>query len=162
MPWSGNEDELRAAYTRHLPTYRRAAEAFATAVTESLRTISLDAIAVSYRVKGYDSFRRKLEVKEYRNPFMDSPDVIGVRVIVLHNQEVKRAVEVISIDFEVLSSEAKGEQSESGYRSHHLDLRIPEKWTLVPTFRGMHELRFELQVRTALMHAWAVIEHCIY
>lgn len=162
MPWAGDEQLLRSGYLKRLPLHERAAKAFSDAVCASLRTIFLEPVAVTHRVKSYESFRRKLDSKEYGDPFHESPDVLGVRVILLRTEEVRRAVEVLSIDFNVIRDEAKGLEPGSGYRSHHLDLRVPEEWTKVPTYRRLHELRFEVQIRTALMHAWAEIEHSVY
>lgn len=162
MTWMGDEQQLRSAYAERLPLHERAAKAFATAVSESLRTIRLEPVTVTHRVKDYDSFRRKLDSKTYGNPFKDCSDIIGVRVVVLRADEIRRAVEVLSIDFDPIKDEPKGDQPGSSYRSHHLDLRVPQEWTKVPTYRLLHELRFEVQIRTALMHAWAEIEHSVY
>lgn len=162
MAWSGDEGQLRGLYSKRLPLYERAARVFADSVAASLRTINLEPVGVTCRVKNYDSFRKKLDAKEYHSPFVEITDIIGVRVVLLRTEEVRRAVEVLLIDFQVVKDEAKGVEPGSVYRSHHLDLRVPQEWTRVPSYRLLHELRFEVQVRTALMHAWAEIEHSVY
>lgn len=163
VAWSGDESLLRAEFERRRPKHERAARVFATAVQASLDTIKLEPVAVTARVKDFQSFREKIVRKGYANPFEDTTDLVGIRVIVLHERQVRRAVETIEIDFaHPLQSEQKGIEPGSGYRSHHLDLRIPNKWLPVPTFRGLGDITFEVQVRTALMHAWAEVEHAVY
>lgn len=154
---------MREEFERRRPKYDRAARVFANAIQDSLATVRLEPVAVTFRVKDYQSFREKVERKGYAHPFEDTTDIVGLRVVVLHGREVHRAVETIAIDFaHPLKSEEKGIEPGSGYRSHHLDLRVPNKWLAVPTFRGLGELVFEVQVRTALMHAWAEVEHAVY
>jgi len=48
---------------------------------------------------------------------------------------------------------------EFGYRSNHLIIKIKKDWTKTPNYRGLENLKVELQIRTILMHAWAEIEH---
>lgn len=46
-----------------------------------------------------------------------------------------------------------------GYRSLHFVITVRRKWLSAPNYRGLDDLKAEVQVRTILMHAWADIEH---
>ena len=45
-----------------------------------------------------------------------------------------------------------------GYRSHHFVCELGDK-RVVPEFQAFKGIRFEVQVRTILQHAWAEVEH---
>ncbi len=38
-------------------------------------------------------------------------------------------------------------------------VKLKKKWLEVPNYRGLEDLKAEIQIRTVLMHAWADIEH---
>lgn len=162
MAWSGDEQLLRAEYETRIPMHERAARAFASAVAESVRTVGVEPLAVGHRIKAYGSFREKMRKKGYDAPLEQTTDIIGLRVVLLRSTEVAKAIEVLKIDFDVLKHETKGAANEETYRSDHLDMRIKDEWTMVPMFRRLGQVIFEVQVRTALAHAWAEIGHGLY
>ena len=46
-----------------------------------------------------------------------------------------------------------------GYRGHHLDLRLKEASQGSPEYVRFGGLRFEVQVRTVVQHAWTVLQN---
>ncbi|MBD5559290.1 MAG: hypothetical protein HDQ87_02865 [Clostridia bacterium] len=119
---------------------------------------------IEHRVKTEESLRDKLE--RYGDRFHeldDLKDVFGARVITFYQDTVtrlgKRLEEIFEIDWDLSSN--KGdllEENEFGYLSLHYVCRLPSD-------KGYPErlanLRFEVQIRTMMQHAWAAINHDI-
>ncbi len=119
-------------------------------------------LSINYRVKNHDSFMEKIERKDYENPFEEVEDICGIRVICYYQSDIEKIKAIISKEFNTLNDENKEEILEFdqfGYRSSHFIIKIKEDWLTTPNYRGLQDLKAELQVRTILMHAWAEIEH---
>lgn len=132
------------------------------ALEQFLREKDIKVLFVGYRVKDKDSFLEKIERKQYEQPFDECEDLCGVRIICYYQSDEDKITEIISNEFEVLQSQDKEELLEAdqfGYRSKHFVVKIKNEWLIAPNYRGLENLKAEIQVRTVLMHAWAEIEH---
>ena len=113
------------------------------------------------RAKTKESFRGKIERKNYPNPMNDMHDLVGLR-IVCHYPSIVREIEKLICDtFDVISREDKASQAEPEhwrYSSIHYDCRIPAS-NSGPQYDGIKDMIFEVQVRTILQDAWATVEH---
>ncbi len=119
-------------------------------------------LSLDYRIKSYESIKEKIERKNYANPDTQIEDFCGIRIICYYQSDVKKIVDLVEKEFEIIESQNKEEllnSDEFGYRSHHLIIKIPESWQNAPNYRNLNELKAELQIRTVLMHAWAEIQH---
>lgn len=119
-------------------------------------------LSISHRVKDEQSFLEKIERKSYENPFEETEDFCGIRVICYYQSDVDKIAEIINDEFDIISDENKEEllnPDQFGYRSNHFIVRIKSNWTQAPNYRGIENYKAEIQVRTVLMHAWAEIEH---
>ncbi|WP_234572819.1 GTP pyrophosphokinase [Rhodohalobacter sp. 614A] len=119
-------------------------------------------LSVYYRVKDIDSFIKKIEQKGYQDPFKEIEDICGVRIICYYQSDVELIKKILRKELNVLEDENKEENLEFdqfGYRSTHLILTTPDKWLETPNYRGLKNVKAEVQVRTVLMHAWAEIAH---
>lgn len=119
-------------------------------------------LSINYRVKKHDSFMEKIERKSYENPFEDIEDICGIRIICYYQSDIEKIKTIVSKEFNTLNDENKEktlEFDQFGYRSTHFIIKIKEDWLTTPNYRGLQDLKAELQVRTVLMHAWAEIEH---
>jgi ppGpp synthetase/RelA/SpoT-type nucleotidyltranferase len=119
-------------------------------------------LSVSYRVKDKDSFIEKIDRKKYEKPFDEIEDICGIRIICYYKTDVDKIAEIIAKEFEVLENQDKEELLEAdqfGYRSTHFIVKIKKDWLQAPNYRGLENLKAEIQIRTVLMHAWAEIEH---
>lgn len=91
-------------------------------------------------------------------------DLAGIRVITLIEADVQKVCDLISSMFNVHTadsvnkSENLGEEK-VGYRSVHFVCDVGNARANMPEFSSYKGLCFEIQVRTALEHAWAEIEH---
>lgn len=127
-----------------------------------LKENDISYLSINYRVKESTSFIGKIERKNYQNPLDEIEDICGVRVICYYQSDVEKIKEIIKAEFDIIENKNKVETLEFnqfGYRSMHFILKIKQQWLNTPNYRGLENLKTELQIRTVLMHAWAEIEH---
>ena len=131
--------------------------------------------AMEHRVKTEKSLTGKLELKGAKYKTIDDiTDLVGLRVITFYSDEVDKvaaiAKRIFDIDWKESVDKRKLHQLDAfGYNSLHyicrlktnqgdksLDSPEPGDQGPVPLIR---QIRFELQMRTALQHVWSTIEH---
>nr|WP_321252215.1 hypothetical protein [uncultured Ruegeria sp.] len=125
---------------------------------------SIEFLSIQSRVKNATSFQTKCERKEYADPFNDCTDIAAFRVIVFLDREIKKAEhsirELFQIDEENSIDRLHPERVDSvGYKSLHLICSLGKTREKLPEYNRITGLRFEIQIRTVLQHAWAEIEH---
>ena len=157
--------ELIEQYRRLSPIYEQMAEI----IPEKLKVFFADAgivvAAVEHRVKNEDSLIGKLRLKgnKYHNIY-DVTDVVGIRVITFYNDDVDKVASALErlfeIDWENSIDKRKAHEIDSfGYLSLHYICRIPESAYTSPDHIELNHIRFEVQMRTVLQHAWANMNH---
>jgi putative GTP pyrophosphokinase len=117
--------------------------------------------SVTSRVKDRASFLEKVERKGYMDPFSESPDLVGARVVCLFIEDLPALKRLADQWFEILEEEDKVEESAPdtfGYMSHHYVCRLKQEHT-GPRYDQIKNIRFELQCRTILQDAWANVSH---
>jgi ppGpp synthetase/RelA/SpoT-type nucleotidyltranferase len=157
-----NELEIKLEYDKRLPNLERAKENSVRAIEYFLSEGNISFFSVTGRVKDFKSFAEKIERKEYSNPFDDNEDFCGIRVIVYYQDDIPKVQEIINREFDVINNSNKSEElaiNELGYRSSHFVVLIKKEWMSAPNYRGLNDIKIEIQVRTILMHSWAEIEH---
>jgi len=157
-----NFEQLRAEFEDKTSKY----ESLGKNVVESIRILlhlaNIKNLSIYFRVKDVDSFMEKIERKSYEKPFEETEDICGIRIICYYQKDIAKIEQIIKKEFDIKESsnkESNLEYNEFGYRSHHLIASVKSEWEKTPNFRGLSKLKFELQIRTVLMHAWAEIEH---
>jgi len=155
-------EKLKGTYENQLPKYDK----LGSNVTEALEILldehSIQYLKVYYRIKETDSFIGKIDRKGYQSPFEEIEDICGVRIICYYGSEVEKICKIINEQFQVVTSQDKEEllkPDQFGYRSHHFIIKIKEDWLSTPNYKGLENLKAEIQIRTNLMHTWAEIEH---
>jgi ppGpp synthetase/RelA/SpoT-type nucleotidyltranferase len=128
------------------------------AMVRMLSTRALSDFTVYSRTKSSLSLSGKLE-RPRRGEIYVSPtdvhDLIGLRVVVLHEAEVVQASQelLLLLPNAKLEVKAPSDPLAFGYRSHHITADVDQA---IADKRGF---RYEVQVRTLLQHTWAQIEH---
>lgn len=157
-----NEDNLRELYKEKLPLFIRACNN----ISEALRILLADKgilyLTITTRVKEFSSFFEKIDRKNYVDAFHENEDFCGARIVLYYMEDVSKVIEIITHEFDVQETEDKSTKldvNEFGYRSHHFTVKFKSAWLDTPNYRGLNEVKIEVQVRTILMHAWAEIEH---
>ncbi|QNN76226.1 hypothetical protein IAE60_09580 [Pseudoxanthomonas mexicana] len=136
------------------------------AITELLRLEGLEVHSVTSRTKTRDSFIEKIgrAEKDSYNSIDEITDIVGIRVITNIEDEVDKVGEIISREFSVDAANSVDKRQaldvdRFGYLSLHFVCQFNDARTSVPENRRFRELKFEIQVRSILQHAWAEIEH---
>ena len=159
-------DREAAKFDNRRPVY----EGFKRRVHELLVTLleheDLDVIEIQSRVKGSDSFREKLvrKGKHYTDPLNEVTDLVGIRVVVYYQTDADTVDSVIRGNFDVdeLNTYRRADtlrDEEFGYLSNHYVISIGESRRTLPEWQQYEGLKAEVQVRTALQHAWAAVDH---
>lgn len=145
-------------------TYGSLRDAVITIISSLVRTRNIDVLAISGRLKDYDSAIEKIRRKEYDDPQSQMTDIVGVRVIVYFENDVKRVSDIIRESFTVdeansTNTDERMLPNQVGYRSVHFVCDLGTARTKLPEFKTLTGLKFEFQVRTVLQHAWAELAH---
>ncbi|WP_051872864.1 GTP pyrophosphokinase [Flavobacterium chungangense] len=156
------KQEIQVHYENNHKLYLRLAENIKQALITFLSEQQISYHTISSRVKEFDSYFEKIERKGYDKPIEQIEDFCGLRIICFYPLDLGKIAEIINEEFDVLDSIDKTENLEAdrfGYRSNHYIVKIKKAWAKAPNYRGLENLKTEIQVRTILMHSWADIEH---
>jgi GTP pyrophosphokinase len=125
---------------------------------------------VNHRVKSKDSAERK--AARPRNGGTDaSPrtlesltDMLGVRVVTYFRDGIEKVAEVLRDEFEIdwentVDKQTALDADRFGYLSMHYVAMLKPDRTALAEYRDYGGIKFEIQVRSILQHAWAEMEH---
>ncbi len=157
--------ELLAQYESLLPVYTQMADIIPEKLKGFFNDAGIIVAAVEHRVKARESLAGKLKLKggKYRDIF-DITDLVGIRVITFYIDDVDKVASVLErlfdIDWENSIDKRKAHEIDSfGYLSLHYICSIPESAYTDPEHPEVNKIRFEVQMRTVLQHAWANMNH---
>lgn len=157
-----DKESIYQEYNNILPTYKRAKKNIKEALEEYLKELNIPFVSIESRIKEFDSFYEKISRKDYKDPFEENEDFCGIRIILYYQDDIEKVCKIIEKNFIIEESEDKTdklEDNEFGYRSSHLIIKIKDSWHVTPNYKGLENIKIELQIRTVLMHTWAAIEH---
>ena len=147
-----------------LPLYENLTAAVVSILESLLRVNNIDFLAVSGRTKTLESTTEKIRRKNYKDPKAQLTDLSGVRVILYFESQVDRASKLIENSFRVdpknsMNRDAILSIDQIGYRSVHYVCDLGQSRTCLPEYAHLVGLKFEVQLRTVLQHAWAELAH---
>ena len=152
-------------YRDRLPVLNRLKEVALDILKRTLKENHMVVTAIEGRVKTEKSLAGKLELKgsKYRT-VDDITDTVGVRIITFFSDEVDKIAALMERMFEIdwdnsVDKRKMLEIDRFGYMSLHYICRIPKTLFEDPQQPLLNEIRFELQMRTALQHVWANMQH---
>lgn len=149
---------LMQQYRNLRPTLESLAQKAYDLLRQELNEQGIYVTAIEYRVKKEKSLAGKLEIKgaKYKT-IEDITDLVGLRVITFFSDEVDKVAAIVKrifdIDWQDSVDKRKLHELDSfGYNSLHYICRLKES-------QASPQIRFELQMRTALQHVWSTITH---
>jgi ppGpp synthetase/RelA/SpoT-type nucleotidyltranferase len=158
-----------AAFDQLRPKLSTAAHKVQDLITAWLDTEGINYLSVSARAKTGKSFSVKANKclpdgsPKYTDPLNQITDLIGARVITYIPESVNRVCEIIKTEFNVVEELDKGAEVRArglfGYASKHFLVRLGPQRCALPEYSVVGDRIFEIQVRTAVQHAWAEFEH---
>lgn len=117
--------------------------------------------AITSRAKTLYSFLEKLQRKQYESPFDELTDLAGVRVVCLYRSDIEKVAEIIRSEFVIAEDVDKLDElrvDQFGYGARHFIVRLG-KTSSGARYDDLKQLPCEVQVRTVVQDAWAIIEH---
>lgn len=162
---------LQQEYQDILPVANQLAQTIATELRCLLHHNSVcTAVPLEFRVKTWGSIEQKFVRANYDccqlrfsgASLSDLTDLVGIRVIVLFTRDVERVLNMIEKTFTVIDAEDTAKRraaDQFGYSSMHYQVRVPDSWIVIPTFRAFRSFQAEIQVRTLAQHMWAAASH---
>lgn len=134
-------------------------------IKELLADAGLNPHSVTARVKSKESVDNKLLAKADRySDTGDITDLLGVRVITYFSDDVDSVARHIVQEFDVDDENSVDKRQviapdRFGYLSLHYVLTLKSSRYALPEYRRFSGIKFEVQIRSILQHAWAEIEH---
>lgn len=154
-------------YYEMLPVFEKMKEIVVQRMRKAFDDNSIIVNGLESRIKTDVSLSGKLQLKGAKYNFLsDLTDILGVRVITFYTDEVDKIAAIVDNIFEIdwknsVDKRKMHELNSFGYMSLHYICRIPKSMFEDPEHPEINELRFEIQMRTALQHVWANIHHDI-
>ena len=147
-----------------VPKQQRLTGIMVTLLTNLLNENGVDYLSVTGRTKSIQSAQAKIDRKQYANPAAQLTDISGIRVVTFFESHVSQISEIVRRSFEIdeensMDQDRKLGQDRLGYRSVHFVCCLGANRATLPEYHSLENLKFELQVRTVLQHAWAELAH---
>lgn len=154
-----------ARYEEERPRYERLTLKLKSLFEELLNHEGIKFI-VEGRAKDIESFKGKMNRKDYENPFDEMTDLCGVRIVLQSLKDLDAVIELIEREFSVDQNRSinKGdilEPDRFGYLSQHFIIKMNDSRKDLSEWKDLAGLWAEVQIRTVLQHAWAVISHSL-
>ena len=155
---------LMQQYRERHDVYSRIEQTAFDILNNTLKRQGIYVTAIEHRVKEERSLMGKLELKGAKYHSLDDvTDIVGIRVITFYTDDVDKVAVVVkqifNVDWDDSVDKRKQHSLDSfGYNSLHYICRLPQQ-VADPEEPLITNLRFEIQMRTALQHVWSTIEH---
>lgn len=164
---SSENNNLLQQYENKIRLYQSFASEVEHQIKGILRTSGINCNAIVCRLKTRDSVAEKIRRKEGKySTISDITDIVGVRIITYYSDDVDKISKIIEREFDVdkensIDKRAALEPDRFGYCSvHYVVMMSPARLALCE-YHAFEGIKFEIQIRSVLQHAWAEIEHDI-
>lgn len=158
---------LLEEYRSKLPLFEKLQDIVATRLNAMVGQSGLEVNSMESRIKTEHSLAGKLKRKGHKyHTLLDITDIFGIRIITFYNEDVDRiasmAESLFAIDWpNSVDKRQMHEFNSFGYSSLHYICQLPKSVYFDPQYPELNDIRFELQMRTALQHVWSAIQHDI-
>jgi putative GTP pyrophosphokinase len=150
---------IKSAYATSQSHYKALTDEVVFILEDRIKSNGIKIHGVENRVKDINSIIQKCRAKGI-DDISKIVDVAGARVICLFRSDIEGVGKIISDNFDVVGVDDKraGDSSPLGYVSVHYVCTMPPRYK-GPRYDNVMEIKFEIQVRTLCMHAWAAVSH---
>lgn len=154
-------DAWESRHRERTPIFERLAEEVEFVLRSKAAALNIKTHSVSSRVKTTESITEKVHRKELGDPLAELDDLVGARVVVLFLSDLPRLDALIRETFEIHGTDdkiAEGDPASFGYMSVHYVATLGDDHSGA-RYDDLKEIRFEIQMRTVVMDAWANVSH---
>lgn len=158
--WHSQPETIRK-FLELRPNHEKLCEEIAYILQKVLEAASIEYSAITWRAKALDSFCDKLIRKKYEDPVGDITDLAGVRLVYLYGTDRKQIEALIVKEFQVIEKIDRIKQvgpERFGYGALHYLVKLGKR-SIGVRYDDLKDLVCEVQVRTILQDAWAVVAH---
>jgi ppGpp synthetase/RelA/SpoT-type nucleotidyltranferase len=156
---------LMEQYRERTAVYERLSHLADETLRNALDAQHVKVTAMEHRIKTQSSLAGKLELKGAKYHTLDDvTDIVGMRVVTFYSADVDKVAaivnEVFQVDWDNSVDKRKLHRLDSfGYNSLHYVCKLPKSVVDDADMPLLNELRFEIQMRTALQHVWSTLDH---
>lgn len=130
-------------------------------LNRQLNKAEIEFSTITYRAKSLNSFLEKIQRKNYQDPISEITDFAGVRVVCLYVDDLVRVENIIAENFKIVEKidklPGKG-KDQFGYGAIHYIVSLTETFSGA-RYDDLKSFVCEIQTRTILQDAWAIIDH---
>lgn len=157
-------DTIMGEYYQNMDIYLKMQYDVEEIITTLLDTNHIKISNMTVRLKSEDALKNKIISKNKYSHINDITDVIGCRIVTLFEKDVDKIFDLLGSTFEIVEVVDKRKKHkvntiEFGYTSLHLIVRFTDERCQLVEYQKYKDIRFEIQLRTVLQHAWAEVEH---
>lgn len=153
--------ELIKGFIDRRTDYERLGAEVAYILNRELNKKGIEFSNIVFRAKTLNSFLEKIQRKSYRDPLAEITDLAGVRIVCLYNDDLPKVEKAITEHFEILEKIDKLSSKKDdrfGYGAIHFVVRLGKN-SSGARYDDLKNLVCEIQTRTVLQDAWAIIDH---
>jgi len=153
--------EIIRAFIEIRQQYEQLCSEIAYILRKRMNDNEIEFSTITSRAKTLKSFTEKLSRKQYDEPLKNVTDLAGVRLVYLYKSDRSKIEKIIEAEFEVIEIVDKVEEQEAdkfGYGALHYLVNLGRK-SSGARYDDLKGLICEVQVRTVLQDAWAIIDH---
>ncbi len=160
-----HSEKLLNEYKLNMPSYLKVQEIVTNALKDAVKKLGMYVTGIESRVKEEKSLIGKLELKGLKyHSILDITDIVGARVITFYNDEIDTVAALVEKNFTIdwnnsVDKRKMYDNDRFGYMSLHYICTIPESLYKDDNNPLINTIPFEIQIKTALQHVWATINH---
>lgn len=154
-------EKMKDTYKSQIHLYKKLSEEVKYAIEQKMNEENIKIENLSCREKSIESFTEKMKRKSYDNPLEEITDLAGVRVVSYYESDIQNIKDIIEKNFTVHERVDKTKNlgvDKMGYHGAHFVISLGKRYSGT-RYDGTIDLKCEIQVRTVLQDAWALISH---
>jgi len=158
--WEEHPDYIRK-FLLQRPQYEQLCKEVAYILENRLRGAQIEYATITSRAKTLASFAEKIVRKNYQDPFSEITDIAGVRIVFLYKNDFPEIENIIKSEFKIfekINTAEKQSDDKFGYGAVHFLVKLGKK-SAGARYDDLKDLTCEIQVRTIVQDAWAILAH---
>jgi ppGpp synthetase/RelA/SpoT-type nucleotidyltranferase len=157
--WEDSPLLIRSFYEKQF-LYNSLKEEVLYILNKEIEEAAIEVASISARTKSIESFCEKIFRKTYEDPINDITDLCGARVVYLYQNDREKIESIIENNFAIIEKVDKQyiDIDRFGYGALHYIVTLKENLAGA-RYDGIRNTKCEIQVRTILQDAWAIVAH---